>query len=616
MAGFRFPKMIRPLRVLCALTLMLLPLANCDCEDQVEAVNGNLVVNPPSIDMGDSYVGRLNLTILELGNDGTAKLTIQDIDIEPLANPSSDVEWIDTTGAAFSVVDMPETLAIDEVQPSRIGFTPPSQGAFGATLVIHSDDIDDPAVRVTIIGVGGKPAIEANPASVDFGVVNEGPGLSRIVLLTNVGYDVLHVSSLEVEGFDAAGNAIQTLAFSLADDAVTSVEIPPGESHQAEVFMYPNAESVAAAATDTLEGRLKTLSDADNVPELFVPLSGQANLAPIPVIVELITRRQEVKVSLGKEVTIDGNETTDPEGEDITFSWTLEGKPDASNAFLLSGPQGESCSIDSECSVEDGYRCVAGTSGARCRQSARTRVTPDVVGTYTVRMRATDARGAWAEADATILPRDFAVVLTWSTADDAACQQVSEQTCEALSPSERRLQCCGQTDLDLHLLRPEALLADYGICPMGCTVDNVDLCFEDSDENQSTCRQEGGDCSFANRYPDWGDPGRYDDPRLDIDDIRGNGPEVITLNNPPAGAYQAVVHFCTDRITEPTLATIDFYVKGELVYTAGPQRIDDEGSAWIGANMLRAGDIDDGVWTFVSVPNFFDESASVAVCDP
>jgi len=601
--------------------LAVLALVDCNCGEEVRSVNGAIVVNPTSVDFGNAYVGRLNTTLVSVGNEGDAALRIEGIDVAPLENagsvdiPGGDASWIDTTGSAFSVIEPPEQIPVDDERPLTIGFTPPEQGAYGATLIIHSDDLDQPELKINVVGRGGPPAIEANPTAVDFGVVNEGPGLSRIVVLTNVGHDVLHIDDLVVEGFDAAGNAIDTIAFSLAEDTATDVDVEAGSALQVEVFMYPSAASVAAAMTDTLEARLKVVSDADNAPELFVPLTGQANLAPIPEVVELLTRQNEVKVSLGKEVTIDGNGTTDPEGDAISFSWSIAESPEGSNAFLLSGPQGDNCADDSACSVDDGYRCI-GDANARCRQVARTRITPDVVGTYKVRLRATDARGAWAEADATILPRDFAVVLTWATDSDAECQQHSEEYCDDLSISERQLQCCGQTDLDLHLLQPGGTLADYGMCPVGCTVDDVSLCSEDTDDNVDMCRQAGTDCSFANRYPEWGNPGRLDDPRLDIDDIRGGGPEVITLNNPSDGEYQAIVHFCTDRITEPTLATLDVYVKGELVHTAGPQRIDVEGSAWIAANMIRAGGAEDGTWTFVSVPNFFDDSSSVAVCDP
>src|SRR5690606_810391 len=103
----------------------------------------------------------------------------------------------------------------------------------------------------------------------------------------------------------------------------------------------------------------------------------------------------------------------------------------------------------------------------------------------------------------------------------------------------QRLYCCGQNDLDLHLVRPEGTAGDYGSCPAECTVTTTpdgglptteNRCYEDAELYVDSCRHEGSDCSFANRYPEWFEAGRDDDPRLDLDDVRGFGPEVITLN--------------------------------------------------------------------------------------
>jgi hypothetical protein len=390
--------------------------------------------------------------------------------------------------------------------------------------------------------------------------------------------------------------------------------------------MNPTEAAVTAAGGAELSGVLVVESDAKeegaSAPVLRVPLSGTANLAPRAVAVELITRQSEVKVGIGREVIIDGTDTEDPEGDPITFTWTLPEAPTDSEAILLGGVNGPGCTEDSECDEAQGYRCVPASNGNRCKQVAWTRVTPDLVGTYVVRLRATDDRGAWREADARILPRDFAVVLTWQTVG-GSCLDPDSSECTDLSIADQRLYCCGQSDLDLHLLRPGGTAGDYGTCPGGCevmttpdggvpTVEN--RCFEDGDTYADTCRQLGTDCAFANRYPEWGEVGRADDPRLDVDDVRGFGPEVITLNNPADGTYTAVVHYCTDRITEPSAATVQVYVEGELVHTAGPQLISGQDQAWIAGSLIRTGGVEDGTWSFVSVPDLFDDVAGPTLC--
>jgi hypothetical protein len=295
------------------------------------------------------------------------------------------------------------------------------------------------------------------------------------------------------------------------------------------------------------------------------------------VAVEMLTRLHEVKVNAGRPITIDGSETADPEGDAITFSWTLSARPMGSFSALVG--QGQET----------------------------TRITADEIGTYVIELRATDEHGASSTDTATLLPRDLAVVLRWQTDAAAACTAFDEAACAALPPDERNDVCCGQSDLDLHLLRPSAVLGDAGACPGACTDAQ---CTELGDENAATCRQSGGDCAWNNKAPEWGALGRLDDPRLDVDDVRGAGPEITTLDNPEDGAFRAIVHYCNDRIGEPTLATVEVYVQGVLSETAGPELI-AQGDAWTATTMLR----EDGAWTFVSPPGVIDD-APPGLCSP
>jgi hypothetical protein len=291
----------------------------------------------------------------------------------------------------------------------------------------------------------------------------------------------------------------------------------------------------------------------------------------------MVTRLHTVKVNAGKPVVVDGSETVDPEGDTFTFDWALRARPDGSFAALVGAGQ------------------------------PTTRVTPDEIGTYEVELRATDAHGASATDTVTLLPRDLALVLRWQTDAAAACQAYDEAACAALPPNERDDVCCGQSDLDLHLIRPGGALGDAGICPAECTDAQ---CTEAGDEHVDTCRQTGSDCGWQNRAPEWGSPGRVDDPRLDVDDVAGFGPEITSLDLPEDGAFRAIVHYCNDRIGEPTLATVEVYVEGELVETAGPEPL-AQGDAWTATTMLRA----DGAWTFVSPPGVIDD-APAGLCGP
>jgi hypothetical protein len=287
-----------------------------------------------------------------------------------------------------------------------------------------------------------------------------------------------------------------------------------------------------------------------------------------------VTRLDVVKLSIGRPVTIDGSETADPEGDPFEFVWTLPEQPADSFAALIG--QGQ----------------------------PTTRITPDAVGRYLIGLRAIDVHGAFSDADVEILPRDLAVVLRWTTTASADCRAFSDDECDALPIEQEQTQCCGQSDLDLHLVQPSGTLGDYGECPVGC---EPEFCAEITDENLS-CRQTGSDCTFANRAPEWFTPGRVDDPRLDVDDVRGDGPEIVSLDGPVDGSYRVIVHYCLDRIGEPTLATVDVLVEGVFAETSGPVQL-SEGQAWTAFVLVR----DQGAWQLV--PSTLVENAPPGLCD-
>ncbi len=66
----------------------------------------------------------------------------------------------------------------------------------------------------------------------------------------------------------------------------------------------------------------------------------------------------------------------------------------------------------------------------------------------------------------------------------------------------------------------------------------------------------------------WGNPSStLDDPRLDLDDIPGTGPENINIAEPAAGTYVVSVHDYPGTVLyEPNRVTVQVYLDGERVY--------------------------------------------------
>lgn len=153
----------------------------------------------------------------------------------------------------------------------------------------------------------------------------------------------------------------------------------------------------------------------------------------------------------------------------------------------------------------------------------------DLAGDYTIRLTVRDEHGAPDSATATInaIPwQALHVQLSWDT---------------------------NNTDIDLHLV--------------------------DEDAGGSFCALPN-DCFYGNTNPDWGSYGSYaDDPRLDIDNVTGYGPENINLDAPEAsGRYGVFVHYYRDN-GGPSEARIRIYLDGVLKWE-GTQILDTTNETW------------------------------------
>lgn len=364
--------------------------------------------------------------------------------------------------------------------------------------------------------------------------------------LVNEGVPRAVAVTLRNVGFDVV--RINSIGFAQSagftlEDASTPIVLEPGDAHEIAVALEVNATVAANAIDGALEDTL-VVTHADGEEEARV--TAEVNRAPIAVAVEDITRRSVIKVSVGRVVLVDGSDTVDPDGDAFSFTWTLFERPLDSAAALIG--QG----------------------------APETRVTPDVVGRYLVNLRAVDVRGAIGEAQLEILPRDLSVVLTWTGEDN---------------------------DLDLHLVRPGGALGDYGSCPGACSLEQ---CGEFTDDNL-TCRSTGTDASFRNRSPEWGEIGRVDDPRLDVDDVSGGGPEITSVDQPEEGIWRVVVHHCEDPLVEGGSAIVQILEEGVLVFVSGPEVL-GQGDAWSAVTMTRSS----GEWqAFIAGPGIVESQPTL-----
>lgn len=191
---------------------------------------------------------------------------------------------------------------------------------------------------------------------------------------------------------------------------------------------------------------------------------------------------------------------------------------------------------------------------------ALTSYTPDVAGEYALRLRVVDSAGAADECTTLVraVPQEgLRVELAWDP-PGRSCPREGGAACD-------------RSDVDLHLQR------DPGA---GTRWRSDDECY------YFNCNAAAG------RSLAWGAPGPQDDPRLDIDDVDGHGPENINVDRPSARAYRVAVHHFDAHGAGPQAATVLVYC-GDATPAArfGPVTVTYRGTAeasdfWIVADVL------------------------------
>lgn len=168
----------------------VLPAVNLDGASGGEPPAGTtprLQVDPPALDFGNIQIGQNRVLTVSIRNGGTANLSVTSIT---------------SSNARFTVeANLPLTILPGVTQMASVRFTPNASGSQTGALTVSSNDTVTGPLTVSLNGSGvsvdtPKVKIEATPASIDFGDVNNGQTKDLLLTIRNLGTDPLIVNSI------------------------------------------------------------------------------------------------------------------------------------------------------------------------------------------------------------------------------------------------------------------------------------------------------------------------------------------------------------------------------------------------------------------------------------
>ncbi|MGA9521736.1 MAG: choice-of-anchor D domain-containing protein, partial [Myxococcaceae bacterium] len=520
--------------------------------DNVRAVPPDLAVSPAQLAFGKVKAGGQAELPLKLASQSQAAVTLHKLSLRDGNAPGG--------ATAFEILDPPNEVARQSEASVRLRFRPEAIQAYGAILVIESDDADQPTMEVAITGEGADPVLSVlpdcsqtrrcngtvtlDPPAIDFG---EEPVQRAVelpatelpsVTMVNEGEVELIVTALSLEGPDSAafsfvGNS--TLPHRLPDGTPALI-LGPGEGQGVPLRFKPTSE-----AQETYAAEVVIRSDDPAHAEVRVQLTGQLgdNLPPqVCANIVRVAHFQDVTQSYDTRQHWDDAQTA---LYDFTTAREIRPKSTVSFSALSNAADARACTTDPEDQRQGlmfQWSLTKVPVGAENLTLANANtptpsLTPVATGEYEVQLTVTDAQG-----HSTSIPLRFVV----ARREDLVVQLSWNGDSRAFSG----------VDFDLHLVRPTAV---QSAAPFSGAFDWF------GGPGKTSGDMSGYGQEIYERYKaegfnfDWGQTGTADDPRQNLDDTGSSDLiENISLNYPendPACAtadctYKVFVHYFGD----------------------------------------------------------------------
>jgi hypothetical protein len=504
-----------------------------------------IAVAPSSIDFGTVKLDSNAKEKFIITNTGNGDLVIEGL---KLSTQGASAPWTaeldgKTYGVSASthVLDPPLVIAPQKQAQGFVTFA--AADSFGqiATLEVVPAEPLDPQ-KINLAANQNVACLKVTPVSeVNFGFVGIAETRTREVTLSNCGAADVEVSSFALSGDD---DGVFTVDFSaIGDGTAPSEETPVVLQANGKVTVpidcLPQAE----------ESYTADVGIADNTAEpnksLKLTCIGSNQKCPTP-LVSVSPGEETIPQS---ELTLDGSQSFASSGQQIvSYKWKLIKAPEGAVDHTF-WPNDESAVV----------QFGAKTTQQDFAGNPIEVVTVNIAGEYVFELDVVDDSGASACLTATttvlVIPdEDIHVQLLWDTPNDP------DKTDQGLGAG---------ADMDLHFAHSTALLEDVCQDPPKMCGNKPCVCQPDlnNDGSADPWFHEFYDVWFQNKQPNWGniDTGINDNPRLDLDDTDGWGPENINLKLAENGAtYHVGVHYWDAFDFGDSKATVRIYILGAL----------------------------------------------------
>ncbi|HEY3446359.1 MAG TPA: choice-of-anchor D domain-containing protein [Myxococcales bacterium] len=279
-------------------TLALLAALAAACsEPPTVKTEPRIELTQESVDFGEVPVLNEAARTLEIRNAGRAPLTIESVEVEE-------------AGAAFAVRSAPTSIGAGEAASVALVFVPAKLAPYRATLMIHSDDLESPALEVPLLGTGFTVATLEADRSLDFGEVCEGSESVGTLTLRSTG-----TADLILEEIRFADGTAPEFQF------VSSTRTPATLAKGGEMALAVRV-STTEASPAFLAGAVLVSGTDPAHRTVSIPLSARVNRAPKASVADV------PNAAPGATVDLDGSASTDPDNDlPLTYSWALKSSP-------------------------------------------------------------------------------------------------------------------------------------------------------------------------------------------------------------------------------------------------------------------------------------------------